>query len=227
MHRSTDTPIAARTRSQAPMAQQPSSEIDSLTQHQQINENFTELNINDDEGNNMIQEDTKMVASPSTSKLEKKEMSGEQSNNILHSNFQIQVWQENLMAELAQKQKIIEEQQHLLLQLQANIQELMSDKHHSQQSEQHQRLPPQAFTSISDGHSILGIIPSQQTKSPSTDNQIQNNIFKFDNFIEQQLLKDKVNNIRKFSGNKYDDVDEWLENIDHDFPSTLISEESN
>ena len=57
--------------------------------------------------------------------------------------------------------------------------------------------------------------PLQQRKPPSIDNKIGNNTSKYDNFIEQQLLKDKVINIRKFSGNKYDDVDEWLENIEH------------
>ncbi|CAF3231451.1 unnamed protein product [Rotaria socialis] len=52
-----------------------------------------------------------------------------------------------------------------------------------------------------------------------------NNSFKYDNFIEQQLIKEKINNIRKHSGNKHDDVDEWLQNIEQDFSSTLVSEE--
>ncbi|CAF2184494.1 unnamed protein product [Rotaria magnacalcarata] len=52
-----------------------------------------------------------------------------------------------------------------------------------------------------------------------------NNSFKYDNFIEQQLIKEKINNIRKYSGNKYDDVDEWLQNIQQDFSSTLVSDE--
>jgi len=64
-----------------------------------------------------------------------------------------------------------------------------------------------------------------QRKPPPMDNEIGNNTSKYDNFIEQQSLKDKVINIRKFSDNKYDDVDEWLENIEHDFSATLIGDE--
>jgi hypothetical protein len=52
-------------------------------------------------------------------------------------------------------------------------------------------------------------------------NPQENNSFKYDNFIKQQLLKEKISNIRKFSGNKFDDVDEWLQNIKHGFSSTL------
>lgn len=47
---------------------------------------------------------------------------------------------------------------------------------------------------------------------------------KYDNFIEQQLLKEKINNIRKFSGNKDEDVDDWLLNIEHDFSATHVSD---
>jgi hypothetical protein len=62
-------------------------------------------------------------------------------------------------------------------------------------------------------------------KPPPTDNNIGKKIFKYDHFIEQQLLKDKISNSKKFSGDKHEDVDEWLENIEHDFSSTLVSEE--
>lgn len=48
---------------------------------------------------------------------------------------------------------------------------------------------------------------------------------KYDQFIEQQLIKDKINNVQKFSGNKYEDVSEWLRNVEQDFPSTLVSED--
>jgi hypothetical protein len=203
MNQSPNSPIAARTRLQTSIAQQLSSEVVSSTQHQETNEDFAKLNINDDERNDMIQKDIKTVPSLPTSTSGKQEVNDEQFNKMSHSNLQLQLCQENLMAELAQKQKIIEEQKHLLLQLQSNIQELMTDKHHQQQHEQHPE-------------------PSQP---PLTDNKIRNNTPKYDNFIEQQLLKEKISNIKKFSGNKHDDVDEWLENIEHDFSSTLVSED--
>jgi hypothetical protein len=59
----------------------------------------------------------------------------------------------------------------------------------------------------------------------SIGNLHENNSFKYENFIERQLLKEKINSIQKFLCNKFDDVDEWLQNIEHDFSSTLFSEE--
>jgi hypothetical protein len=107
-----------------------------------------------------------------------------------------------------------------------NIQELMTGKHHHQQQhEQHQGspLPPQTmiFTNNNDSHAISELIVGPQTKPSPTDNKT----FKYDHFIEQQLLKEKINNIKKFSGNKHEDVDEWLQHIEHDFSSTIISDE--
>ncbi|CAF4923426.1 unnamed protein product [Rotaria socialis] len=69
-------------------------------------------------------------------------------------------------------------------------------------------------------NSPLSSMESQPLQKP-----LGNNSFKYDNFIGQQLIKEKINNIRKYSGNKYDDVDEWLQNIEQDFSSTLVSDE--
>jgi hypothetical protein len=124
------------------------------------------------------------------------ETTGKVSDNkhILHSSIELQQLHETFAVDLAQKQKIIEDQDKLLYLLKSNIQELLDDKQNQQD------------------HGLL-----LQTT--------EHKIYKYDNFIEQQLIKDKITNIRKFSGNKYDDVDEWLQNIDHDFSSTLVSEE--
>jgi hypothetical protein len=107
-----------------------------------------------------------------------------------------------------------------------DIQELRTGKnHHQEQHEQHQEppLPPQTmiFTNNNDPHAISDLIVGPQIKPSPTDNKT----FKYDHFIEQQLLKEKINNIKKFSGNKHEDVDEWLQHIEHDFPSTIISDE--
>jgi len=60
-------------------------------------------------------------------------MKTEKPNNLPHSKIQFQHLQETLFAELAQRQKIIEEQQQLLFQQQLNIQELMNEKLKQQQ----------------------------------------------------------------------------------------------
>ena len=127
--------------------------------------------------------------------------------------------QQNFAIELDQKQKIIEEQQELLLQLQQSIQETRDGKYlqpHQDQSSQIKN------NNVQDIWDVMHSTQQEQTQDNSQNNS---NKHKYDNFIEQQLLKDKFNNIRKFSGNKYDDIDEWLENIEHDFSSTLVSNE--
>lgn len=223
MDQSPDKPIASRTRLGTSSTQQTSLEITPSTQGQEIKENFTELNIKNDDENDMDQEDIKILPSLSTT-AGKNELGPEQFNNTSHSSVQLQFWQENLMAELAQKQKIIEEQQLLLIQLQSNIQQLMNGKHQQQPDKHRQEPSLQALTSTDEVHLNPTSIAFEQLQPP-TDGKIQNNTSKYDNFIEQQLLKDKISNIRKFSGNKHDDVDEWLENIDHDFSSTLVSDD--
>ncbi|CAF1169029.1 unnamed protein product [Adineta steineri] len=97
------------------------------------------------------------------------------------------------------------------------MQRLLNDK---QTQQEHERMEQQS-THNEDNNSNSDTLVQRTTN----DNMIQLNPRKYDNFIEQQLIKDKITNIRKFSGNKYDDVDEWLQNIDHDFSSTLVSEE--
>ena len=141
--------------------------------------------------------------------------------HALHSNIQLQRLQETIAVELAQKQKIIEDQQKLLLLLQVNIQELLNDR----QNQQDQGLSSQTTDHNNGNNSSSDTVFLSQMKRPTIHNTTEHHTFKYDNFIEQQLIKDKTTNIRKFSGNKYDDVDEWLQNIDHDFSSTLVSEE--
>ncbi len=184
------------------------------------------MSINNDEinsqqlGNSIEPTDNNMHSSLSMPLSEKNEMKNEQSNNFPHSNLQFHHLQESFAAELAQKQKIIEDQQQLLLQLQSSIQELMNGKHEQQH---HEPLPQATIYNNLQPNSNLISLPRME--SSSAHNRIENNTSKYDNFIEQQILKDKINNIRKFSGNKYDDVNEWLDNIEHDFSSTLVSEE--
>ena len=129
-------------------------------------------------------------------------------NNLSHSNIQLQHLQGIFAAELAQKQKIIEDQRQLLLQQQLNIQELKDRK----LKEQHHGFSGQSinYNNINNPHNHPNSSSSLQVEAPSAHKPLGNNSFKYDNFIEQQLLKDKINNIRKFSGNKFDDVDEWL-----------------
>jgi hypothetical protein len=93
----------------------------------------------------MVEEDIKTFPSLSTVTPKKNEINDEQCNNISHSNLQLQLLQENLMAELEKKQKIIDEQQQPLLQLQVNIHELMTGRHHHQQH-QEPISPPQKKT---------------------------------------------------------------------------------
>ena len=224
MEQSQDDSIASRTRSQTTMAQQKSSDTILSTQEEEIKENLTGLNIKNDNEDDTAQEDIKILQSLSTTKIENKESGAEQPNNILHSNVQLQSWQENIMTELAQKQKTIEEQQLLLVQLQSNIHQLMNSKHHQQPDKHLQELSLQALTATDDAHINSTSITFEQVHPP-TNGKIQQNTSKHDNFIEQQLLKDKISNMKKFSGNKHDDVDEWLENIDHDFSSTLVSDD--
>ncbi len=179
MDRSTDTSMATRTRSQKAAAQRSTSDDTPSTEFQETNDDFSKLNINKEEeysqqqGNNMEE--------------------NEQCNNPSDSNLQLHHLQESFVAELAQKQKIIEEQQQLLLQLQLNIQELMDEKH----SQRHQELLTQATIS-NDNNSNL--VFSSQMEPPHI--HVDNHKSKYDNFMEQQLLKDKINNIRKFSSNK-------------------------
>ena len=139
--------------------------------------------------------------------------------HTLHSSIQLQHLQETFATELAQKQKIIEDLEKLLLKL--NIHTPSDDK----QSQQDQGLLLQT-TDLSNGYnSSSDTVFIPQMKRSTIHNMTEHNTYKYDNFIEQQLIKDKITNIRKFSGNKHDDVDEWLQNIDHDFSSTLVSEE--
>ena len=141
--------------------------------------------------------------------------------HTLHSSIQLQHLQETFAAELDQKQKIIEDQEKLLYLLKLNIQELLDDK----QNQQDHGLLLQTTDHNNGNNSSSDTVFIPQMKRSTIHNITEHNTYKYDNFIEQQLIKDKITNIRKFSGNKYDDVDEWLQNIDHDFSSTLVSEE--
>ncbi|CAF1264737.1 unnamed protein product [Adineta steineri] len=135
----------------------------------------------------------------------------------LNNNLPLQHLREIYDMEIALKERIIEDQGKLLQLLNIKMQRLLNDK---QTQQEHERMEQQS-THNEDNNSNSDTLLQRTTN----DNMIQLNPRKYDNFIEQQLIKDKITNIRKFSGNKYDDVDEWLQNIDHDFSSTLVSEE--
>jgi len=76
MDQPTNTPIATHAQLQKPMAQQLSPKEISSTERWETNENFSRLNINDDERNNMIEEDIKIFPSLSTVTSKKNEMNG-------------------------------------------------------------------------------------------------------------------------------------------------------
>jgi hypothetical protein len=61
-------------------------------------------------------------------KAEKNEKKREKLADLSHTNIQLQHLQEAFAAELAQEQKLVEDQRQLLLQQQLNIQELMNTK---------------------------------------------------------------------------------------------------
>lgn len=207
MEQSADNPIATRTRSQQSTTQHMTSH--ETTEHQEIEEEFSKMNV-DAEATSFQQQENR-----------NNEMKNEQINNFSNISSQLHHLQETFAMKLAQKQKIIEDQQRLLLQLQLNVQELSNGGHNDQYREDSSQaiMDNDNFHLNSDSDSL------PQRKPPPMDNEIGNNTSKYDNFIEQQSLKDKVMNIRKFSGKKYDDVDEWLENIEHDFSVTLVGDE--
>ncbi|CAF5215354.1 unnamed protein product, partial [Rotaria magnacalcarata] len=135
------------------------------------------------------------------------------------SNTLLQQLRETFATELAQTQKVIEDQRQLLLQQQIHIEELTNEKFH----QQHHGLA--SHSAVYNNYNINSNSPLSSMEPQPLQKSLGNNSFKYDNFIEQQLIKEKINNIRKYSGNKYDDVDEWLQNIQQDFSSTLVSDE--
>ncbi|CAF4667464.1 unnamed protein product, partial [Rotaria socialis] len=118
-----------------------------------------------------------------------------------------------------QTQKVIEGQRQLLLQQQIHIEKLMHEEFHQQHHGHASHSAVYNNPNINSNSPLSSVEPQPLQKS------LGNNSFKYDNFIEQQFIKEKINNIRKYSGNKYDDVDEWLQNIGQDFSSTLVSDE--
>jgi hypothetical protein len=247
MEQCTDTSIASRTRSQKYMAQHSPSHITPSTALQEKNEDLSQMSFDTNTTLTQHQENNMEQLTTSThllsfipsieqkhqplnsigkeheeySTTEEDEMEKEKRNSLSYANIQLQHLQETFAAQLVQTQKVIEEQRQLLFQQQLNIQELRDGK----RKEQHHGLSVQFSNNVNNPHDHPNFSSSSQVKAPSAHKPLANNSFKYDNFIEQQLLKDKINNIRKFSGNKFDDVDEWLQNIEHDFSSTLISDE--
>ena len=137
MDRSTGSPIATRTRSQQSTTEQMTSHEISPTERQEIKEDFSKVEVDSDEvylqqqGNDMQQVEDNTHSSSSISRLEKYEMKNEQLNTSSNVTSQMHHLQETFAMELAQKQKIIEEQHQVLLQLQLDIQELSNGKHNS------------------------------------------------------------------------------------------------
>lgn len=190
-------PISTRTRLQQSKKEKSSESSEEIEANMvQVNDGMEETTTTEQQNTNMpTQRDQKLLLS--------RDISSEQLQKFFND-------------ELEKKQQIIEEQQRILNQLQLHLQTITMSQQRGGSSqwnddEENLKNNGQPTSTMEIGRTTIW--------KPA-----ENNLSKYDNFIEQQILKEKISNIRRFAGNKYEDVDEWIQNIEHDFSSTLVSD---